>query len=156
MTTTPKVIIENRAQLRGWLGKEVAVSDWLTVTQAMIDLFAEATGDHQWIHVDPERAARESPYGTTIAHGYLTLSLLPRLLESVIDLSAFRMGINYGTNRVRFPAAVKAGSRVRGRFKLQALEEIEGGVQMAWAATIEVEGSDKPVCIAEVVARRYE
>jgi acyl dehydratase len=152
----PKLIIENTHQLRAWLGQEVAVSDWLTVTQQMIDRFADVTGDDQWIHTDPERAARESPYGTTVAHGYLALALVPRLFADAIAMPNIRISINYGTNRVRFPAPLKAGSRVRGRFKLAGLEEIKGGAQITWAVTLEAEGSEKPVCVAEVVTRRYE
>jgi acyl dehydratase len=130
-------------------------SSWVEVTQSMIDGFAEATGDHQWIHVDPERAAA-GPFGTTIAHGYLTLSLLPAASYEVLPVDPTkRMGINYGLNRVRFPAPVPVGSRLRATFQVVAHEEIEGGTQSTYQATIEREGADKPVCVAEVVFRGY-
>jgi len=148
-------IFESLAELAGCVGEEIAVSDWVEVTQQRIDAFAEATGDRQWIHVDPARAAK-GPFGTTIAHGYLTLSLLPMLSESAIELRGVRMSVNYGLNRVRFPAPVPAGSRLRARFRVVAVEEIgNGGLQVVTEATIEREGGDKPVCIAETVARRY-
>jgi acyl dehydratase len=130
------------------------VGDWLTVDQAMIDKFADATGDHQWIHVDKERAAK-GPFGTTVAHGYLTLSLLPKLAESALQVDDVRMGVNYGLNRVRFPAPVPSGSRIRARLKLLAYEPIDGGAQLVMQVTMEREGSDKPVCVAETVSRRY-
>jgi acyl dehydratase len=136
------------------VGQEVGLSDWITVTQARIDQFAAATGDHQWIHVDPERA-KQGPFGTTIAHGFLTLSLLPEMADSAIALQGVRMGVNYGLNKVRFPAPVPAGSRVRGRFRLLACEPIEGGFQVTMEVTMEREGSDKPVCVAESLSRRY-
>lgn len=143
------------AELPALVGHEVAVSDWTTVTQQQIDLFAEATGDHQWIHVDPERA-QAGPFGTTIAHGYLTLSLVPKLFESAIEITGTSMGINYGLNRVRFPAPVPAGSRLRGAIKLLACEPVaDGGVQTTWQVTVEREGGAKPVCVAETLARRY-
>ncbi len=137
------------------VGQDVATSDWLTVTQEQIDLFAEATGDHQWIHVDPVRA-KEGPYGTTIAHGFLTLSLLPRLYATAIKVEQTRMGVNYGMNRVRFPAPVPVGSRLRCRIKLLACEEVaDNGLQLTWDMNVEREGAAKPVCIAEFVQRRY-
>lgn len=138
-----------------WLGLEVAVSDWVTITQERINLFAEATGDHQWIHIDPERAAKESPFGTTIGHGFLTLSLVPFLKGECIEFTGVKMGVNYGTNRVRFMAPVKVNSRIRGRFKLASVEQIKGGVQMVWECTLELEGLEKPACIAELVSRAY-
>ena len=141
--------------LPAWLGLEVAVSEWVTITQERIDLFAEATGDHQWIHIDPERAAKESPFGTTIAHGFLTLSLVPMLKSECIEFTGVKMGVNYGTNRVRFMAPVKVNSRIRGRFKLMSVEQIKGGVQMVWLCTLELEGLEKPACIAELVSRAY-
>jgi acyl dehydratase len=148
-------VFESLAELAGCVGEEIAVSDWVEVTQQRIDAFAEATGDRQWIHVDPARAAK-GPFGTTIAHGYLTLSLLPMLSESAIELRGVRMSVNYGLNRVRFPAPVPAGSRLRARFRVVSVEEIgNGGLQVVTEATIEREGGDKPVCIAETVARRY-
>jgi len=141
--------------LSTWLGLEVAVSDWVEITQERINLFAEATGDHQWIHVDPERAAKESPFGATVAHGFLTLSLIPMFKDNCMEYAGVKMGVNYGTNRVRFMAPVKVNSRVRGRFKLAAVEEIKGGVQMTWECTIEMEGYGKPACVAELVSRAY-
>lgn len=141
--------------LSTWLGLEVAVSDWVEITQERINQFAAATGDHQWIHVDGERARRESPFGSTVAHGFLTLSLVPLLKESCMEFTGVRMAVNYGTNRVRFTAPVKVNARLRGRFKLAALEEIKGGVQMTWECTIEMEGHDKPACVAELVSRAY-
>jgi acyl dehydratase len=143
------------AELAAQVGQEVALSGWHEVTQAQINRFAEATGDHQWIHVDPERA-RSGPFGTPIAHGFLTLSLVPLLLESCIRIEERRMGVNYGLNRVRFTAPVPVGSRLRGRFVLKGCEPVDqGGVQTTWTVTVEREGSDKPVCVAEFLARQY-
>ena len=137
------------------VGQEVAVSEWTTITQAQIDQFAQATGDHQWIHVDPQRAA-EGPFGTTIAHGFLTLSLLPQFFESAFDIKGSRMGINYGLNKVRFTSPVPVDSRLRGHLHLLACEDIEPkGIQMTWKVTVERDGSDKPVCVAESVVRHY-
>ena len=136
------------------IGQEIATSDWITVTQERIDAFAHATGDHQWIHVDPVRAAA-GPFGTTIAHGFLTLSLLPEMGESAFVIDDAKMGVNYGLNRVRFPAPVPVGSRLRGHFKLLAAERIEGGWQMTVEVTMEREGSPKPVCVAESLVRRF-
>ena len=137
------------------VGKEVAVSDWLLLTQERVQQFAEATDDPQWIHVDVERAKRESPFGGTVAHGFLTLSLLPKFIEQVIDMPPGKMSINYGLNKVRFPAPMPVGGKIRGRFSLLAVERIEGGVQSIWQVTMECDGSDKPVCVAESVLRRY-
>ena len=134
-------------------GTEVAVSEWVLVDQPMIDAFAEVTDDAQWIHVDPIRAARETPFGGTIAHGLLTLSLLPKLFHATIALEPRRMGINVGFNRVRFTAPVKVGTRIRGRFVLEKLEPIDSGFQFAWKVTVESEGSAKPACVAEWVTR---
>jgi acyl dehydratase len=142
------------ADLQPLVGHEVGVSDWITVDQARIDLFAQATGDHQWIHVDVERA-RAGPFGGTVAHGFLTLSLLPEMAASAFDIDEVRMGVNYGLNRVRFPAPVPSGSRLRGRFKLLAYEPIDGGAQLVVEVTMEREGSTKPVCVAESVTRRF-
>jgi acyl dehydratase len=142
-------------ELKSLVGQEVAVSDWVQISQERVNLFAEATGDHQWIHIDVERSRKESPFGGTIAHGFLTLSLLPMLMESVISMPTSRMGVNYGLNKVRFPSPVLVGSRVRGRVALMEVEDIEGGVQMTWKVTIEREGGDKPVCVAESLVRRY-
>ena len=141
--------------LSQWVGREVATSDWLEMTQERIDRFAEAGGDHQWIHVDRERAALESGFGRTIAHGFLTLALLSKLLGDSIEIAGKRMGINYGLNRLRFPSPVPSGSRVRGRFVLAALESIEGGVQTTWNVTVEREGEAKPALVAEWLTRHY-
>ena len=140
--------------LQAQVGQEVGVSGWITVDQQRIDLFAQATGDHQWIHTDPARAAA-GPFGATVAHGFLTLSLLPVLFETGFAIDDVRMGVNYGLNRVRFPAPVRAGSRLRGHFKLLAYEPLDGGAQLTVEATIELEGSAKPACVAESVSRRY-
>lgn len=143
-------------ELRSLTGQEVAVSDWLEVAQDRINLFADATGDHQWIHIDVERAKAESPYGTTIAHGFLTLSLLSHLMSQTVKIKLpIRMGINYGLNKVRFPSAVTAGSKVRARASLQSLDEIPGGQQLTWNITVEREGTDKPCCVAEWLVRYY-
>jgi len=151
----PVTEIENIAQLGERVGQEVATSDWLEVKQERINEFAEATEDRQWIHVDPERAARESPFKQTIAHGFLTLSLLSELMKLAISVGGLKMGLNYGLNRVRFVAPVPAGSRIRGRFTLAELEEIKGGVQATWNVTVEREGGDKPCCVAEWLVRYY-
>ena len=138
--------------LPGLVGTTLGTGDWHQVTQDQINLFADATGDHQWIHVDPEKAAT-GPFGTTIAHGFLTLSLLPMLASSVSRVEGVRMGLNYGLNRVRFPAPVKVGSRVRATTVLKEVTDIPGGVQAVNEVTIEIEGSDKPACVAESVVR---
>jgi acyl dehydratase len=140
--------------LQALVGQELGTSGWITVDQQRIDLFAQATGDHQWIHVDPERAAK-GPFGKTIAHGFLTLSLLPELFAAAFDVGDVRMGVNYGLNKVRFTAPVPAGGRVRGRFVLREYLPIEGGAQLTVDALIELEGSSKPACVAETVSRRY-
>jgi len=143
------------AELPPLVGQELAVSDWITVTQQQINLFADATGDHQWIHVDAE-SAKAGPYGTTIAHGFLTLSLVPRMVESALEIRNLRLSVNYGLNRVRFPAPVPAGSRLRARIKLIECEPIpDNGMQIVWQITVERDGADKPVCVAESVTRRY-
>jgi acyl dehydratase len=148
-------IFASLAELAACTGQEVAVSDWITISQEQINLFAEATGDHQWIHVDVEKAAA-GPFGAPIAHGFLTLSLLPRFFESSFEVTGSRMGVNYGLNKVRFTAPVPVGSRLRGRMKLLAAEAIAGdGMQMSWEVTVEREGSAKPVCVAESLVRRY-
>jgi acyl dehydratase len=142
-------------ELESRVGQEVGVSPWVEMSQARIDEFARATEDFQWIHVDPQKA-KTSPFGTTIAHGFLTLSMLPRLSESTFEFSDRKMGVNYGLNKVRFTAPVPAGSRIRGRFVLARYEKIEGnGVQTTWAVTMEREGGDKPVCVAEAISRHY-
>ncbi len=145
---------EHLADLQARVGEEVGVSEWITVDQNRIKLFADATGDHQWIHLDAERAAK-GPFGTTIAHGFLTLSLLPEMSASAFQVLDTRMGVNYGLDRVRFPAPVPSGSRLRGRFKLLKYEPLEGGAQLTVEVTMEREGSAKPVCVAESLARRY-
>jgi len=150
-----RAAFRNLEELAAKVGQEVVVSDWLEVTQERIDQFADATGDHQWIHVDAERARRESPFGTTIAHGFLTLSLLSHFLNNSLEFGNSKMGVNYGCNRLRFTAPVKAGSRLRARFKLKELQRIEGGVQMIWDVAMECEGQEKPVLVAEWVGRRY-
>lgn len=150
-----KVEIRDVEDLRRQMGREVAVSDWMTVTQERIDLFAEATDDRQWIHVDPARARAESPFGGTIAHGFLTLSLLPRLAADALALPPTKLVVNYGLNRVRFPSPVRAGQRIRAHFAPAAMEDIPGGVQLTWTVTIEAEGNEKPACVAESVSRRY-
>jgi acyl dehydratase len=142
-------------ELKAAVGTVVGRSDWVTVDQDRINTFADATGDHQWIHVDPERAAA-GPFGTTIAHGYLTLSLIPMLSTDVVKVEGARMGVNYGLNKVRFPAPVPAGSKVRATFELVSVEDVEGGVQVVSRVTVEREGGDKPVCVAETVSRSYQ
>jgi len=141
-------------ELRALVGQTIAVSDWITIDQRRIDQFAAATGDAQWIHVDPVRAAA-GPFGTTIAHGFLTLSLLPEMAAAAFEVRDTRMGINYGLNKVRFPAPVPVGSRLRGHFRLIDYTVIDGGAQLTTEVTMEREGSAKPVCIAESIARRY-
>jgi acyl dehydratase len=147
--------IASVAELKSLIGQEVAVSEWVEITQERVQLFADATGDHQWIHLDVERSRKESPYGGTVAHGFLTLSLLPMLMHRAVAMPSFKMGVNYGLNKVRFPAPVPVGRRVRGRMTLMSVEDISGGVQMIWQVTIECEGGDKPVCVAESITRRY-
>jgi len=148
-------IFATLAELAACTGQEVAVSDWITITQQQVNLFAEATGDHQWIHVDVEKA-KAGPFGGPIAHGFLTLSLLPRFFESSFDITGSRMGVNYGLNKVRFTAPVPVGSRLRARMKLLAAEAIDNaGMQMTWEVMVEREGSAKPVCVAESLVRRY-
>jgi acyl dehydratase len=142
------------ADLQALVGHHLADSDWIAIDQRRIDLFAEATGDHQWIHVDPQRAAA-GPFGATVAHGFLTLSLLPEMAASAFAMDDVTMGVNYGLNRVRFPAPVPVDSRLRGHFKLLSYEAIAGGAQLTVEVTMEREGSAKPVCIAESVSRRY-
>ncbi|ROZ79680.1 MaoC family dehydratase [Ramlibacter sp. WS9] len=147
--------LESLSELPALVGQELAVSDWLTVTQEQVNLFAQATGDHQWIHVDVEKA-KAGPFGAPIAHGFLTLSLIPRFFESSFEIRNSSMGVNYGLNKVRFTAPVPVGSRLRGRMKLLSCEPIDNdGMQMAWLVTVEREGSDKPACIAESLTRRY-
>ena len=147
--------VNTPGELRQYKSSEVAVSDWVEVTQEMIDGFAESTGDYQWIHVDTDRAESESVFGSTIAHGFLTLSLLSKFLNETIDLGRSKMGINYGLNRVRFTAPVRVDSRLRARFYLEDVVDIPDGVQLVWAVTIEIEGESKPALVAEWLTRRY-
>lgn len=137
------------------VGQHLATTDWLTITQEQVNLFAQATGDHQWIHVDEERA-KAGPFGATIAHGFLTLSLIPKFFENAIEIKQTRMGINYGLNRVRFTSPVPVGSRLRAHLTLKSCEPIDNqGVQMIWEVSVEREGVAKPVCVAESIVRRY-
>ena len=152
----PITHIESIAALNDFLGKDVGVSDWLEVSQERINQFAEATEDRQWIHIDVERAEQESPFKTTIAHGFLSLSLLSELGKRTMSVGGVRMGINYGLNRVRFVSPVPAGSLIRGRFNLAAIESIQGGAQVTWNVTVERDGGDKPCCVAEWLVRYYE
>lgn len=146
---------ETLAELAACVGQDVAVSDWVTITQEQVNRFAEATGDHQWIHVDPVRAA-QGPFGAPIAHGFLTLSLLPVFFDSAMEVRQSGMGVNYGLNRVRFTAPVLVGSRLRAHLKLLTSEPIDHqGVQMTWSVQVEREGVEKPVCVAESLVRRY-
>ncbi|MBI0376806.1 MaoC family dehydratase [Streptomyces albiflaviniger] len=141
-------------ELRPAVGEELGPSDWLEIDQKRIDLFADATGDHQWIHVDPEKAAA-GPFGTTIAHGYLTLSLLPLFTPQLLRVEGVRMGINYGVNKVRFPSPVPVGSRLRATGRIVEAAEVKDGLQMTLTVTLEREGADKPACVAESVVRFY-
>jgi acyl dehydratase len=151
----PRKTFQTIAELTACVGQEVAVSDWLTITQQQVNLFAEATGDHQWIHVDPEKAAK-GPFGTPIAHGFLTLSLIPRFFESSFEIVGSRMGVNYGLNKVRFTSPVPVGSRLRARLLLLATQPVDNdGMQMTWEVKVEREGFAKPVCVAESLVRRY-
>jgi acyl dehydratase len=150
----PPTIIDGKAGLLARVGSHLGWSDWVTITQGMVDTFADATGDHQWIHVDVERA-KAGPFGGPIAHGYLTLSLGPMLLPQVYTVTGAVMGVNYGANRVRFPSPVPVGSRLRVGAKLLAVEEVAGGVQTTIEATFECEGAAKPSCVAELVFRTY-
>ena len=147
-------VFEQLDELKSLVGEPVGSSDWIVVDQQRIDRFAEATGDRQWIHVDPVQAAA-GPFGTTIAHGFLTLSLLPEMGDAAFKIADVRMGVNYGLNKVRFPAPVPVNSRLRGHFKLLAFEPLPGGAQLVVEVTMEREGGDKPVCVAESVSRRY-
>jgi len=149
-------IIDDIEQLRALVGQEIGASGWFTIDQPTIDAFAEVTGDHQWIHSDPARAKTESRFGRTIAHGFLTLSLISRLSREAFEIrGAFGMRINYGLNRVRFPAPVPVDSCIRARFTLQSLEDIEGGHQITWLVTVDVEGQEKPALVAEWLVRLY-
>ena len=142
-------------QMADLVGQELAVSDWIEITQERINQFAQATGDHQWIHVDPQRAS-QGPFGTPIAHGFLTLSLMPAFFDSAMKIDDIRMAVNYGVNKVRFTSPVPVGSKLRARIRLKSAEPIEPrGYQLTYAVVVEREGADKPVCVAETIARRY-
>jgi acyl dehydratase len=152
----PQRVIDGVEELRGLVGQEVAIGDWFTITQAQIGAFADVTHDRQWIHTDPERARHDSPFGTTVAHGFLTLSLLSHLHSQAVQIRGnVRMAINYGLNRVRFTSAVRAESRIRTRSVLQGLEEIADGIHLVWTITVEVEGTAKPALVAEWLVRLY-
>jgi acyl dehydratase len=147
--------VEGVEGVQGLVGQHLGHSDWVEITQEQVNQFADATGDHQWIHVDPERAKKESPFGGPIAHGYLTLSLLPMLLPQIIEIQGFRMGINYGTEKVRFIAPVPVGARVRAGATLDSVTPIDGGIAMVVTVTVEIEGNDKPAMVATSLSRRY-
>jgi acyl dehydratase len=150
------LVVEDLHSLAGFVGREIGTTEWFTVSQDRIQQFAETTDDLQWIHIDPERAQRDSPYGTTIAHGFLTLALLSHFLRQTIQIgSGVRMSVNYGLNRVRFPSPVPAGSRIRAHFTLQALKDISGGMEAMYSVVIDRETSEKPCCVAEWVIRYY-
>jgi acyl dehydratase len=148
-------IIATLAELKTLVGQEIAVSDWIGIPQEKVQQFADVTGDQQWIHTNVERSRAESPFGSTVAHGFLTLSLLPAMMESAVTMSDVKMAVNYGLNKVRFPAPVPVGSWLRGRISVLAVEEIPEGAQVIWQVSVERSGSDKPVCVAELVSRRY-
>jgi acyl dehydratase len=149
-------IINGSAELKTLVGEHLGYSEWLEITQERVNLFADATGDHQWIHVDPERAKAESPFGGPIAHGYLTLSLGPVLMPQAVVTTGFKMGVNYGCNKVRFMSPVPVGARVRLGVKLLQVDDIAGGVQSTYELVFECEGAAKPSCVAEVIFRSYE
>ncbi len=152
----PPLVVETALSLKDFVGREIAVTDWFVMTQDRIDRFAEATEDRQWIHVDRERAQRESPYGTTIAHGFLTLSLLSHFMKQAIQFrGGVRMGINYGLNRVRFPSAVRADSKIRARVRLLSLKELSDALEAAFSVSVEGQGLEKPCCVAEWIVRYY-
>ena len=147
-------IFKTPADLKTKIGQHLGYSDWLEITQERINLFADATGDHQWIHVDPERA-KSGPFGACIAHGYLTLSLVNKYLPQIIDVRGIRMGVNYGCDKVRFPAPVPVGSKIRGGGELITVEEVKGGVQATVRVTVEIEGKDRPACVVDTISRFF-
>jgi acyl dehydratase len=149
------LVLKNPQALQEFVGKEIGVTEWFLVTQERIVQFAEATEDRQWIHVDPARAGRESPYGATIAHGFLTLSLISHLAHEVMRIEGVRLVVNYGLNRVRFPAAVRAESRIRARVGLLALKQIADSLEAIFSVAVEIEGTEKPACVAEWIVRYY-
>ncbi|WP_345814265.1 MaoC family dehydratase [Paraburkholderia sp. PREW-6R] len=146
--------LSSAEDLRALIAAEPRMSEWITVDQDSVDRFAEATGDRQWIHVDPERARRESPFGGPIAHGFMTLSLIPALLGKTVTLKQ-RMGVNYGLNRVRFTSPVPVGSELRASFAVKSVSDVDDGVQVVWDVTLERRGSERPVCVAEFITRHY-
>lgn len=147
--------IAHLEELKGLIGEEVAVSDWFEITQERVNTFADATSDHQWIHVDVDRCKRESPFGGPVAHGFLTLSMLPAMFENAVRMVDVNMALNYGLNKVRFPAPVPVGSRLQARLTLGSVDDFDGGAQLVWAVVVECEGNPRPVCVAEFVMRRY-
>jgi acyl dehydratase len=152
----PKRILDSTEALKALVGQEIAVTDWFNVTQERIQQFADATLDHQWIHVDVERARRESPFKAPIAHGFFTLSLLPHFMHQALEIKqGIRLGVNYGLNRVRFVSPVRVGSNIRARIVLQSLKDVQDGMEAVFNATVEVEGGEKPCCVAEWVVRYY-
>jgi acyl dehydratase len=152
----PKRILDSPEALKALVGQEIAVTDWFNVTQERIQQFADATLDHQWIHVDVERARRESPFKAPIAHGFFTLSLLPHFMHQALEIKqGIRLGVNYGLNRVRFVSPVRVGSNIRARIVLQSLKDVQDGMEAVFNATVEVEGGEKPCCVAEWVVRYY-
>lgn len=151
----PARVVESIEALKRLAGSEIGASDWLAIAEERIGQFAEVTEDRQWIHVNRERAERESPYGTTVAHGFLTLSLLSHFLKQVIDVRGARMGINYGLNRVRFPAPVRSGTRIRARVRLDSAQDFKGGTEAVFSFTVECADTQKPCCVAEWIVRYY-
>jgi len=147
--------VEKAEGLKAYVGEEIGVSEWMVITQERINRFAEATEDRQWIHTDPERAKKESPYGATIAHGFLTLSLVSSIAKQVLEIGGTRLAVNYGLNRVRFPAAVREGAKIRGRVQLTAVKDIDGGGEATFVCMVEAEGGEKPCCVAEWIVRYY-
>jgi acyl dehydratase len=152
--STP-ITVDGVEGIKSLIGKDLGKSDWIEITQEKVNTFADATGDHQWIHVDPERATKESPFGGPIAHGYLTLSLTPLFLPQLLNFTGFSMGVNYGTEKVRFPSPVPVGSKLRAGAVVEDVTEIKGGVQMQVVVTFEVDGATKPACVATIVLRQY-
>ena len=154
---THQAVFETLADMAGRVGKDIGLSDWTEITQERIDLFAKATGDYQWIHVDPERAAREFPGGKTIAHGFLSLSIIPEFMNQLFTVHSRKRGLNYGLNKVRFTAQVPCGSRIRLRMRLKEAVPLEGnGMRFTYDHTVELEGSERPACVAEMIAIIYE
>ena len=147
-------VFNHPSELKAAIGENLGHTEWLEITQDRIDKFAEATGDHQWIHVNPEKAAK-GPFGATIVHGFLTVSLAPYFMPQLIEVKDVKMGVNYGTDKIRFPAPVRVGSRLRGTGELLSVEEVKGGVQSVLRVTIEIEGSDRPACVVDTISRYY-